>query len=203
MSCADGGIAAILGVAGAAAITSLVRSVGAEWSARRLLRAGWRRLAAIPRRQTQQDELELIELLLDRIGLLVPRLAAVGAGNEVAAVAALTDVRIGANMVNLQHDRDALSPPARVAVNKVLLGTATHFAVQAALGHVRKPSATLLRYIDRALDAVIALDSAQAPRVLQQLVGIRRGLFADAAPYRPTPQPGDAAPVAAAERLAA
>jgi uncharacterized membrane protein YccC len=133
VSYADGSLAAIFGVAGAAVMTSLVRSVGAEWSARRLLRAGWRRLAAIPRGQTQQDEYELIELLLDRIGLLVPRLAAVGAGNEVAAVAALTDVRIGCNMVDLRRDRDALPPPARVAANKVLLGTATHFAVQAAL----------------------------------------------------------------------
>ena len=49
VSYADGSIAAIFGVAGAAVMTSLVRSVGAEWSARRLLRAGWRRLAAIPR----------------------------------------------------------------------------------------------------------------------------------------------------------
>lgn len=70
------------------------------------------------------------------------------------------------------------------------------------LGHVHKPSATLLRYIDRALDAVIAWDGAQAPRFLLQLVGIRRGLFADAAPYRSTPKPGDAAS-AIAERLAA
>ncbi len=203
VSWADGGIAAILGVAGAAVMTSLVRSVGAEWSARRLLRAGWRRLAAIPRSQTQQDEIALIELLLDRIGLLVPRLAAVGAGNELAAVAALTDVRIGVNMVDLQRDRDALPPAVRVAVDKVLLGSATHYAVQAALGHVHRPSAALLRYIDRALDAVIAWDGAKATRFLLQLVGIRRGLFADAAPYRSTPQPGDAASVATTERLAA
>ena len=105
-------------------------------------------------------------------------------------------------MVDLQRDRDALPPAVRVAVDKVLLGSATHYAVQAALGHVHRPSAALLRYIDRSLDAVIAWDSAQAPRVLLQLVGIRRGLFADAAPYRSTPRPGDAAS-ATAERLAA
>ena len=163
VSWADGSIAAIPGVAGAAVMTSLVRSVGAEWSARRLLRAGWRRPAAIPRSQTQQDELELIELLLDRIGRLVPRLAAVGAGNELAAVAALTDVRIGVNMVDLQRDRGALPPAVRVAVDKVLLGSATHYAVQAALGHVHQPSAALLSYIDRALDAVIAWTAPGVP----------------------------------------
>ncbi len=48
VSYADGGIAAMLGVAGAAVMTSLVRSVGAEWSARRLLRAGWRRAGGDP-----------------------------------------------------------------------------------------------------------------------------------------------------------
>ena len=66
-----------------------------------------------------------VGLLLDRLGLLVPRLAAVGAGNELAAVDALTDLRIGVNMVDLQRDRDALPPAVRVAVDKVLFGTAS------------------------------------------------------------------------------
>ena len=104
---ADGGFAALLGVAGAAVMTALMRSVGAEWSARRLLRANWRDLAAIPRRQTTQDSNALAGLLLDRLGLLVPRLAAVGEGNDLAAVDVLADLRIGINMIDLWRDYDA------------------------------------------------------------------------------------------------
>jgi uncharacterized membrane protein YccC len=191
---ADGSFAALLGVAGAAVMTSLMRSVGAEWSARRLLRAGWRDLAAIPRGQTSHARAALMGLLLDRIGLLVPRLAAVGEGNDLAAVDALTDLRIGINMIDLERDRETLPPSAQAAVNAVVFGTASQFAVQAAIGRVRRPSPALLRDIDRALDVAVAIPGAPGRELLLQLVGIRRGLFADAEPYRPGSPPNDATP---------
>ena len=191
---ADGSFAALLGVAGAAIMTSLMRSVGAEWSARRLLRAGWRDLAAIPRGQTPRESDTLTGLLLDRIGLLVPRLAAVGAGNDLAAVDALTDLRIGINMVDLARDREAMTPAVRGPANAVLFGTANHFAVQAATGRVRRASPALLRDIDRALDAAITAPGQGGRDLLLQLVGIRRGLFADAPPYYPAAPADDATP---------
>jgi uncharacterized membrane protein YccC len=193
VSYADGSFAAMLGVAGAAVMTALMRSVGAEWSARRLLRANWRDLAAIPRHLAPHQSGKLSGLLLDRLGLLVPRLAAVGPGNDLAAVDVLADLRIGINMVDLQHDRDAMPLPVRAAVDDVLAGTAAQFAEQAAAGRVRPPSPALLRDIDRALDAAIAMPGARGRDLLLQLVGIRRGLFADAAPYQPTPPPDDLA----------
>jgi uncharacterized membrane protein YccC len=238
---ADGSFAALLGVATAAVVTALMRSVGAEWSARRLLRAGWRDLAAIPQGHTQRGHVQrgqtqrgqtqkghtqrgqpsrgrssrdhassdatswdgLMALLLDRIGLLVPRLAAVGEGNDLAAVDALTDLRIGVNMVDLQRDIDALPPPVRAVVNPVLFGTAAHFAVQAAAGRVVTPSTELLDNIDRALDAAVCVPGSRGRELLLQLVGIRRGLFQDAPPYQPTPAPTpDDGPVDAAPRQA-
>jgi uncharacterized membrane protein YccC len=195
---ADGGLAIVLGLAGAAVMTSLVRSVGAEWSARRLLRAGWRDLAAIPTGREQQDANALTELLVDRLGLLVPRLAAVGVGNDLAAADVLADVRVGFNMVGLQRDRATLPPSARGAVDAVLFGAATQFAVQAALGHTRPPPATLLQAIDHAFDEAIALpDTAPGSMgrmLLLHLEGIRRALFADAEPYRGAPPPEAPAP---------
>ena len=189
---ADGSFAAVLGVASAAVVTALMRSVGAEWSARRLLRADWRDLAAIPashapHQRDAQERNAMTGLLLDRLGLLVPRLAAVGAGNDLAAVDALADLRIGINMAELRNQRDAMAPPLRQTVDTVLQGVAARFAAQAAAGRQLRPAAALLRDIDRALDAVIA--DADARDLLLQLVGIRRGLFADAPPYRPRPQP--------------
>jgi uncharacterized membrane protein YccC len=201
---ADGSLAVLLGLAGSAVMMALVRSVGAEWSARRLLRAGWRDLAAIPGHRTPEDRTVLAGLLVDRLGLLVPRLAAVGKGNDLAAVDALADLRIGINLLDLQRDRDGLPPPVRAAVDDVLSGTAAHFAAQAGTGHTRQPAPALLRDIDRALDAAIPLPGARARDLLLQLVGLRRGLFASAAPYQPPAPPQDAAAAALpAERAAA
>jgi hypothetical protein len=44
-----------------------------------------------------------------------------------------------------------------------------------------------LRDIDRALDLAVAVEGPTGRSLLLQLVGIRRGLFADAEPYRPPP----------------
>ncbi len=194
---ADGSIAVLLGVAGAAVMTALIRSVGAEWSARRLLRAGWRDLAAIPHGHMRHEWRVLTGLLLDRLGLLVPRLAAVGTDNDLAAADALTDLRIGHNMAGLQRDRESLPPPVRAAVDAVLFGTAAHFAAQAALGHVQRPPTALLRQVDRALDAAVAMPGTHGRDLLLQLVGIRRGLFVDAEPYRWAYPPADALPAEA------
>jgi uncharacterized membrane protein YccC len=172
-------------------MTALVRSIGAEWSARRLLRAGWRDLAEIPERRTLQHRLVLAGLLLDRIGLLVPRLAAVGAGNDLAASDALLDLRVGINMAELQVDREGMPPSLRAALDRVLSSAGQHFAEQAHMGRVQPPSMELLKDIDRALDAAIAIPCARTRLVLRDLVGMRRGLFNDAPPYRPPPPPRD------------
>ncbi len=201
---ADGSLALLFGLAGSAVMMALVRSVGAEWSARRLLRAGWRELAAIPRQRTPEDRTVLAGLVIDRLGLLVPRLAAAGKGNDLAAVDALADLRIGVNMLDLQRDRDGLPATVRAAVDDVLFGAASHFAAQAASGHVRAAAPALLADIDRALDQAVTLPPARGRDTLLQLVGLRRGLFADAPPYRPPPLPsGGAAEAAPTERAAA
>jgi uncharacterized membrane protein YccC len=191
VSYADSSFSALVGVSGAAAITALMRSVGSEWSARRLMRANWRDLAAIPRHHAPHDRTVLLGLLLDRLGLLVPRLAAVGSGNDLAAVDTLKDVRIGVNMVDLQRDRDTMPLPVRAAVDDVLAGTAAQFAVQAKAGRAWPASPALLDAIDRALSAAVELPGERARDLLLQLVGVRRGLFADAAPFRPRPSSDD------------
>ena len=48
-----------------------------------------------------------------------------------------------------------------------------------------------------------AIPGPQARDLLLQLVGIRRGLFADAPPYRPTPPPDDVTPAEPPARAAA
>ena len=69
-------IAAIFGVWIAAIVTRLVRSVGGAWSARHLRRINRRSLAAAAAGEGAQDGLELAALMLDRVGLIAPRISA-------------------------------------------------------------------------------------------------------------------------------
>lgn len=173
-------IAVILGMLTAALVTRLVRSVGAGWSARRLRAVNRRSLARAARRHGAQNGLELAALMLDRVGLIAPRLAALPPDDAEWTADLLAEVRVGINVVELRRDRRRLSDPARVAVERLLADLARHFE-----GGADAPPAELLDGIDAALDAVCR-DAGRAVgrAALMGLVGIRRGLFPDAVPYR-------------------
>ena len=117
--------------------------------------------------------------MLDRLGLIAPRLAALPPDDAEWTADLLAEVRVGINLVELRRDRRQLSVPGRAAVEALLAALARHFRSAAA------PPPALLDTIDASLDAVSA-DARQAPgrAALMGLVGIRRGLFPDAAPYR-------------------
>lgn len=172
-------IAVILGMWSAALVTRLVRSVGAGWSARRLRAVNRRSLAEAAERRGAQDGLELAALMLDRLGLIAPRLTALPPDDAEWTADLLAEVRVGINLVELRRDRRQLSGPARAAVEALLAALARYFRSAAA------PPPALLDTIDANLDAVSA-DAREAPgrAALMGLVGIRRGLFPDAAPYR-------------------
>jgi uncharacterized membrane protein YccC len=179
---ANSSVAVIVGMWVAAIVTRLVRSVGAGWSARRLRAVNRRSLARAAERQGAQNGLELAALMLDRVGLIAPRLAALPSDDAEWTADLLAEVRVGINVVELRRDRRQLSKPARDAVETLLAALSRHFEVKS-----EKPSPDLLDTIDGALDAV-SRDARQVPgrAALMGLVGIRRGLFPDAPPYRPT-----------------
>ncbi|WP_201501083.1 FUSC family protein, partial [Klebsiella oxytoca] len=77
-------IGQVLGGATAAVVTALVRSVSAEWSARRIQRRTWRELGRLPREADPAQARLHAARVLDRIGLLAPRIAQ--AGGTVAGV---------------------------------------------------------------------------------------------------------------------
>jgi hypothetical protein len=116
---------------------------------------------------------------------------------------ALGDVRVGINMTEMQVDREDMPPALRAALDRVLSGAAQHFAEQADQGCVQPPSIELVNDIDRALDAAIAMPCSHTRLVLRDLVGIRRGLFNDAPPYRPLPPPDETTGLPSAMRHAA
>ncbi|MGJ7612601.1 MULTISPECIES: FUSC family protein [unclassified Variovorax] len=183
-------IGQIVGVVVAARVTRLVRSVGADWSARRIQRATWRELgdmAASSQPQYAQSDAYAVRML-DRIGLLAPRIAQAGGTVEgVAANDALRDLRMGADIAVLQRVRAQL-PMATAAA---LLGNISRFFRQRAEGGMNPRPASLLPQIDEALNAVLEARNAAASSAsaasraaVTALVGLRRNLFPDAPPLR-------------------
>ena len=179
---ANSSIAVIVGMWVAAIVTRLVRSVGAGWSARRLRAVNRRSLARAAERQGAQNGLELAALMLDRVGLIAPRLAALPPDDAEWTTDLLAEVRVGINVVELRRDRRQLSNSARKAVERLLAALSRYFE-----GKADDPPPELLDTIDGALDAASTDAGAPAGRAaLMGLVGIRRALFPDAQPYRST-----------------
>jgi uncharacterized membrane protein YccC len=184
---ANAAVALILGLAAALIVTQLIRSVGAAWSARRLLRSGWRDIAIAATVQYGAgrpafDRARLTGIMLDRLGMLMPRLAAVSPGADIAAADVLTDLRVGLNAIGLQHQMKYLSESERKVTEPVLAGVASHY-----LGNpLLRPDHSLLLGIDKSIlliaENLEAAHERHHREALMMLVGLRSVLFRDAPP---------------------
>ncbi len=182
------GMAVLAGYLFAWTWTLLTKPFGAEIAARRLVRAGWTDLADMAAGSRTQDHAVLASRTLDRLGQLVPRLAA-DETRDLLAIDGLAELRIGYNILDLQRDRRALPEAARIRINAVLAGVSALFRQRVAAGGLVDAPTGLLADIDQALDAAVACGPRQAARdALQALVGLRRALFPDA------PGPADRSP---------
>jgi uncharacterized membrane protein YccC len=181
---ANGAVALLAGLLAALVITQLIRSVGAAWSAKRLLRAGWRDVAAAATARGHHDRAHLTGIMLDRLGLLMPRMAAVSPGADLACADVLQDLRVGLSALGLQRGMPFFSPAGQVLVARVLDGVAAHY-----LGNPLRPAdPALLEDIDAALTGIARHVSTAHGRhhreALLYIVGLRRGIFGDApAPF--------------------
>jgi uncharacterized membrane protein YccC len=178
---ANNSLATVVGMGTAATFTRIVRSVGAVWSARRLLRANRRDLARVAASQGAFDQPTLTALIIDRLCELAPRLAASDAHADKAVADALTDLRVGLNVLNLQRDSAALPADARVTIARTLEGVAGHFRHRPS----QRADDALRADIDRAIVAVTSVSGARTRNLLLELVGIRHNLFPNAPPYQP------------------
>jgi uncharacterized membrane protein YccC len=184
VSFTNGMLAQIAGLVAAAVFTGMLRSVGAGWTARRLLKAGWTELS----RMASGERVTLAEFsarMVDRVGLLTPRLAQAGKQQDLQAVDALRDLRVGLNMTLLQGVRARLGH-ADAAVAPLMKQLARHFAALPKAGKAYEPG--LLTNIDDALRAVSGHENGAAEvrsEALAALTGMRRDLFPNAAPYEP------------------
>ncbi|NDL61587.1 FUSC family protein [Enterobacteriales bacterium SAP-6] len=166
--------AQLLGTFMAARVTRLFRSVGADWSARRIRRAIRRDLVDMAR-GAKAHQLQIFAVrMVDRIGLLVTRIAQ-GETHRHHSVAreTLRDLRLGANIIALQQARrhfPAVDFGALLAQLALLFRSAQNL-----------PAESLHHAVDRALDAMLAIPekTPQWRGAISALVGLRHNLFPD------------------------
>ncbi len=181
-------IAQLAGIWAALASTQLFRSIGAEFSARRIVRFAWRDLAANAAARPEDciDRSVWTSKMLDRLGLLIPRLGLIERKDEVLAAAdLLNDLRIGLNVADLQQARRTAGPEAERSIARVLAALANSFR-KMSIGRPRPVQEHLLIEIDGAIGDVSAeASSAERNTALWALAGLRRNLFPRADPYIP------------------
>ncbi|WP_410012303.1 FUSC family protein [Sodalis sp. C49] len=167
--------AQLLGTFVAARVTRLFRSVGADWSARRIRRAIRRDLVAMARGVKAQQLQIFAVRMIDRIGLLVTRIAQ-GETNRHHSVAreTLRDLRLGVNIIALQQARrhfPAVDFGALLAQLSQLFRSAENL-----------PAVSLHRAVDQALGTMLDMPepTPQWRSAISALVGLRNNLFPDA-----------------------
>ncbi|WP_343731735.1 FUSC family protein [Duganella sp.] len=178
-------VAQLFGFIAAAVITSLVRTVGGDWMARRMLRTARREVAQMTRMPAAEPLLTISARMLDRIGLLMPRLAIAHPTPEARAVAVdgLRELRVGlhtAQLCGLQQQLEQAGVPLRPLLQKL----GAHFG-NGGHEHGQAPAA-LLEKLDSTLRAVCAAAAGEARlQAAAALASMRRDLFPRAAAYRP------------------
>ncbi len=181
-------LAQLAGIAAAAMFTRLLRTVSADWTAQRLLRAGWEEMAALGSTSRAPSIAAAAGRMVDRVGLLTARLARTGPQHELNAVDMLGDLRIGLNMTQLAAIRwDARTRSPSPGLDRVMRSLSAHFRERAAQRRPSSPPAEVLADVDRSLRDACARGERVA---VGALVGIRRNLFPQAAPYDAHGHPG-------------
>ncbi|WP_077037811.1 FUSC family protein [Pelomonas sp. KK5] len=162
-------VASIAGSLLALVWTLLTRPFGARLSLTRLLHASWRDLAETAAGR-HGDEQVLSSRMIDRLGQLMPRLAA---SSGAQGTDGLAELRVGFSAMLLQRERAGLAPEAARRVQAVLDALALHYRRRRRLPLDQPlPAGPLLR---RRIEAAIAA-SATAPDTLLALAELRLAL---------------------------
>lgn len=173
-------IALILGCVTAYVVTQLVRSVGADFMTRRILRAIRRNLGdiAIGRLTISPERLE--GRMVDRISALIPRLRSADEEERYRVIRrALADFRLGYNLLLLRRLRKQLDQETRVMLASFLRRLPDFLELRERPAGQAMPD--LLEALDEVLAKVAAApQSALTDDVLMALIGTRRSLFPEA-----------------------
>ncbi|MBV9531892.1 MAG: FUSC family protein [Bradyrhizobium sp.] len=173
----------VLGGAAALVVTRLMRVIGTQASARRLIRATYRDLADLAAGRSHPTRDQWASRMLDRVALLLYRQPRFEPRPQHEFADALEDLRLGVNMIEAQSIAPAMSKPAQDALAAMFASLAAHFRALAR-GGLAQLDDDLLQTIDIAIGEVAACTAATHACVAA-IVGMRQTLYPDAPPYRP------------------
>jgi len=188
-------LAGIIGAFSALVWTLLTRPFGTGMALRRLVRSLWRDLVRHASAPLEADHAALGDRMLDRLSLLLPRLAA-SAHDRVTD--GFSELRVGFSVLDLQNS-GSLEAPVGQPLRRVLNAVAAHY--RARLNQVAQPDATQVigRRIDRALSSLIGQTHPQAKQARNALAELRITLC----PGRPPDALAELNPATVPERPAA
>lgn len=173
---ANGSLAQLLGTLFAAVTVGLFQTIGTERSVERLIRAGWRDLARRSNLPGPPDAMGWTSRMLDRIGLLAPRLAQRGEDPGKPLLDVLQDLRIGLTIGELRALRLSGSEEEEALITPVLKGVAAYYRALRYDAPAPAPDG-LLSCIDDALRAFAATPSLDRRRNgVLALTSLRRNL---------------------------
>ena len=134
----------------------------------------WKSLADLAQGKTAEEPESFTSRMVDRIGLLAPRLAA-AKDEELSGIDALKDLRVSMDLAVLQDIRGDLPPPAQAMLEQLLQGVGHHYSARSA--DKQPKDDRLLPLLDHTVSMLSVHLPAHATRPLAALVGLRRNLF--------------------------
>jgi hypothetical protein len=161
----------------------MMRVVGTQASARRLIRATHRDLADLAAGRSHPHRDQWTSRMMDRVALLLYRQPRFEPRPQHEFADALDDLRLGVNMIETQSIAPAMSKPAQDALAAMFASLALHFRALGR-GRVAPLGDDLLQKIDIAISEATACTAATHACVAA-IVGLRQTLYPDAPPYRP------------------
>ncbi|MDM0049956.1 FUSC family protein [Variovorax sp. J22R115] len=171
----------LLGTTIALTVTSLVRVIAAATGVRRLMHAVWHDLADIADGQRSVTRAAWASRMMDRMGLLLPRMAAAQGPMRARAEHALDDLRLGVNMLDLRETALQVAPQPRAAIDAALLQLAAHFRQRLAQPDAA-PGAAIARSINQVIADLNDIDPGpHRSQGLAAATGLRLALLAPAA----------------------
>jgi uncharacterized membrane protein YccC len=183
----NGMVSQLFGYIAAAVVTSLVRTVSGDWMARRMLRIARKEIAQMAQAPAGPTLALVATRMVDRIGLLLPRLAVAdpAPAARAAALDAVRELRVGLHVAQLRGMQRQLEQGG-VALGPLLRQLGGYFG---AATPTREADAVvapaLLERLDAALRAVCASAAGASRSVaIAALASMRRDLFPRAPVYQ-------------------
>jgi uncharacterized membrane protein YccC len=176
-------IAFVLGGVVALIVTRMLRVIGTQASARRLIRATHRDLADLAAGRSHVNRDQWASRMMDRVALLLYRQPRFEPRPQHEFADALEDLRLGVNMIETLSVLPSMSKPAQDAMTTMFASLAAHFRALGR-GRVAPLGDDLLQKVDIAIGEATAC-TATTHACVAAIVGLRQTLYPEATPYRP------------------